>query len=272
MFTSDDFEEMFQCPDQNSMMIIENNNQKWNKSHHVEIAPNCPRCASPNTKFCYYNNYSLSQPRYFCKGCKRYWTKGGSLRNVPIGGGCRKNRRAKSVRYRPSRVFMGGSPDCDDPIQNTDETVTPPAIDLAAVFSNFLNPGIVTDVAASAPEPELSSEFDLSFDKSSSNDSTIPNQESPPINDDQFHQQNYGFECDSDPTREISQFIGGVNEVDDKISDISGLLSLRTDEVDQEFWPDASVVNDFSWQPSPLHEFEPVFDDQFTSYPNLLNW
>ncbi|KAG8085718.1 hypothetical protein GUJ93_ZPchr0010g9870 [Zizania palustris] len=65
---------------------------------NVEVAPNCPRCDSPNTKFCYYNNYSLSQPRYFCKGCRRYWTKGGSLRNVPVGGGCRKNRRGKAVR------------------------------------------------------------------------------------------------------------------------------------------------------------------------------
>ncbi|KAG2405443.1 Dof zinc finger protein [Vigna angularis] len=24
--------------------------------------------------------------------CRRYWTKGGALRNVPIGGGCRKNK------------------------------------------------------------------------------------------------------------------------------------------------------------------------------------
>lgn len=55
----------------------------------------CPRCYSSNTKFCYYNNYSLSQPRHFCKACKRYWTRGGTLRNVPVGGGCRKNKRAK---------------------------------------------------------------------------------------------------------------------------------------------------------------------------------
>ncbi|CAA7394367.1 unnamed protein product [Spirodela intermedia] len=55
----------------------------------------CPRCDSSNTKFCYYNNYSLSQPRHFCKACKRYWTRGGTLRNVPVGGGCRKNKRAK---------------------------------------------------------------------------------------------------------------------------------------------------------------------------------
>jgi len=57
---------------------------------NVEVAPSCPRCDSPNTKFCYYNNYNTSQPRHFCKGCRRYWTKGGTLRNVPVGGGTRK--------------------------------------------------------------------------------------------------------------------------------------------------------------------------------------
>ncbi|XP_073052777.1 uncharacterized protein [Primulina eburnea] len=56
----------------------------------------CPRCDSPNTKFCYYNNYNLSQPRHFCKSCKRYWTKGGALRNIPIGGGSRKNAKRSS--------------------------------------------------------------------------------------------------------------------------------------------------------------------------------
>ncbi|KAL6640638.1 hypothetical protein ACP70R_021761 [Stipagrostis hirtigluma subsp. patula] len=61
-----------------------------------EQALACPRCESTNTKFCYYNNYSLSQPRYFCKACRRYWTQGGTLRNVPVGGGCRKNRRSSS--------------------------------------------------------------------------------------------------------------------------------------------------------------------------------
>ncbi|XP_058196753.1 dof zinc finger protein DOF3.2-like [Rhododendron vialii] len=55
----------------------------------------CPRCASTNTKFCYYNNYNKSQPRHFCKACKRHWTKGGTLRNVPVGGG-RKNKRQKT--------------------------------------------------------------------------------------------------------------------------------------------------------------------------------
>ncbi|PAN41518.1 hypothetical protein PAHAL_8G049900 [Panicum hallii] len=61
-----------------------------------EAALNCPRCNSTNTKFCYYNNYSLRMPRYFCKTCRRYWTEGGSLRNVPVGGGSRRRNRASS--------------------------------------------------------------------------------------------------------------------------------------------------------------------------------
>ncbi|KHN44243.1 Dof zinc finger protein DOF3.5 [Glycine soja] len=40
----------------------EQQRSRWKPS--VEVAPNCPRCASTNTKFCYYNNYSLSQPSH----------------------------------------------------------------------------------------------------------------------------------------------------------------------------------------------------------------
>ncbi|XP_068665043.1 cyclic dof factor 4-like [Aristolochia californica] len=50
----------------------------------------CPRCKSTETKFCYFNNYNVNQPRHFCKGCQRYWTAGGTLRNVPFGAGRRK--------------------------------------------------------------------------------------------------------------------------------------------------------------------------------------
>lgn len=65
-----------------------------------EAALKCPRCESTNTKFCYFNNYSLTQPRHFCKTCRRYWTRGGALRNVPVGGGCRRNKRSKSNRSK----------------------------------------------------------------------------------------------------------------------------------------------------------------------------
>ncbi|KAE8671979.1 hypothetical protein F3Y22_tig00111877pilonHSYRG00276 [Hibiscus syriacus] len=60
-----------------------------------ESALKCPRCESTNTKFCYFNNYNLSQPRHFCKTCRRYWTRGGALRNIPVAGSCRRNKRSK---------------------------------------------------------------------------------------------------------------------------------------------------------------------------------
>ncbi|GAA0160793.1 hypothetical protein Leryth_000179 [Lithospermum erythrorhizon] len=73
-------------------------------------AVNCPRCNSTNTKFCYYNNYNLSQPRYFCKTCRRYWTEGGTLRNVPVGGGSRKNKRSISTSTTSSSSSLSKKP------------------------------------------------------------------------------------------------------------------------------------------------------------------
>lgn len=68
----------------------------------------CPRCDSPNTKFCYYNNYNFSQPRHFCKSCRRYWTHGGTLRDIPVGGGSRKNAK-RSRTCIPSSAAVASS-------------------------------------------------------------------------------------------------------------------------------------------------------------------
>lgn len=59
----------------------------------------CPRCKSMDTKFCYYNNYNVNQPRYFCKKCQRYWTSGGTMRNVPVGSGRRKNKATVAQNF-----------------------------------------------------------------------------------------------------------------------------------------------------------------------------
>ncbi|XP_019150881.1 PREDICTED: dof zinc finger protein DOF3.6-like [Ipomoea nil] len=75
-----------------------------------EAALKCPRCESTNTKFCYFNNYSLSQPRHFCKTCRRYWTRGGALRNVPVGGGCRRNKRSSKGRSRSKSPGRADAP------------------------------------------------------------------------------------------------------------------------------------------------------------------
>ncbi|XP_061342759.1 dof zinc finger protein DOF1.5 isoform X2 [Gastrolobium bilobum] len=71
-----------------------NEGKKGSEDQTAEKRPEkiipCPRCKSMETKFCYFNNYNVNQPRHFCKGCQRYWTAGGALRNVPVGAGRRK--------------------------------------------------------------------------------------------------------------------------------------------------------------------------------------
>ncbi|KAL5100225.1 hypothetical protein RYX36_004552 [Vicia faba] len=82
-----------------------------------KIVP-CPRCKSMDTKFCYYNNYNIKQPRHFCKNCQRYWTSGGTTRKMLVGAGRRKNKissiSSDVSHYRQmSTVFTFGS---DSPI------------------------------------------------------------------------------------------------------------------------------------------------------------
>ncbi|XP_062186988.1 dof zinc finger protein DOF3.4-like [Phragmites australis] len=163
-----------------------------------EAAPNCPRCDSPNTKFCYYNNYSLSQPRYFCKGCRRYWTKGGSLRNVPVGGGCRKNRRGKSsVRsaaesiasgrdaafghrfpgpVRPDLVLEGmvGNPaNPGQPMPEMPASADGSTIDLAMLYAKFLNHPSA-DAAVGTVTLESAGQLDEAFDTFSASSDLSP--------------------------------------------------------------------------------------------------
>lgn len=80
-------------PPQAKEIEVDEQEEKRKKSDDPKrpdkIVP-CPRCKSMETKFCYFNNYNVNQPRHFCKGCQRYWTAGGALRNVPVGAGRRK--------------------------------------------------------------------------------------------------------------------------------------------------------------------------------------
>jgi hypothetical protein len=164
-----------------------------------ETAPNCPRCDSANTKFCYYNNYSLSQPRYFCKGCRRYWTKGGSLRNVPVGGGCRKNRRGKSSArsvaesiasgrdaaafghrfpgsVRPDLVLEGMVGNPADPCQaipDVPAAADGSSIDLAMLYAKFLNHP-AAEAGAGAVTPESAGQVDEAFDTFSASSDLSP--------------------------------------------------------------------------------------------------
>ncbi|KAL3519783.1 hypothetical protein ACH5RR_017932 [Cinchona calisaya] len=133
-------------------MMMEKTNQE--QQQQQQPALKCPRCNSSNTKFCYYNNYSLSQPRHFCKACKRYWTRGGTLRNVPVGGGCRKNKR---VTKRPVSA-------------STNETATSKPshqIDLSSTSSaaaNHISPLFYSLLTNNHPSSELNLPYSNGFD------------------------------------------------------------------------------------------------------------
>ena len=80
----------------------------------------CARCHSNETRFCYYNNGLLSQPRYYCRSCQRYWTEGGTQRNLPKGSGRRKDRGNPSAHHASGGGSggAGGGNNTESPVMN----------------------------------------------------------------------------------------------------------------------------------------------------------
>ncbi|CAL4941742.1 unnamed protein product [Urochloa decumbens] len=93
-------------------------NQREKLKKPDKVLP-CPRCNSMDTKFCYFNNYNVNQPRHFCKNCQRYWTAGGAMRNVPVGAGRRKNKHAAAASHFLQRVRAAAG----DPLRTHGGTV-----------------------------------------------------------------------------------------------------------------------------------------------------
>ncbi|EOY10444.1 hypothetical protein QUC31_009992 [Theobroma cacao] len=110
----------------------------------------CPRCNSLDTKFCYFNNYNVNQPRHFCKNCQRYWTAGGTMRNVPIGAGRRKNKHLAS-QYRQIIVSSDGVPmtRIETP-DSANQQLLPPGESTTA-FRPSMGNGTVLKFGAEAP-------------------------------------------------------------------------------------------------------------------------
>uniref|UniRef100_A0A7N0ZUW0 Dof zinc finger protein n=1 Tax=Kalanchoe fedtschenkoi TaxID=63787 RepID=A0A7N0ZUW0_KALFE len=95
-----------------SLHSKQDKNKKTRPPPNKDHALNCPRCNSTNTKFCYYNNYNPTQPRYLCKACRRYWTQGGTLRNVPVGGSSRKKNKPSPIpsHFNSNKLFLDLNP------------------------------------------------------------------------------------------------------------------------------------------------------------------
>ncbi|KAJ9146160.1 hypothetical protein P3X46_028464 [Hevea brasiliensis] len=263
MYISDQM--LLQCPPRPLPM-----ERKWKPQ--VEVAPNCPRCASSNTKFCYYNNYSLSQPRYFCKGCRRYWTKGGSLRNVPVGGGCRKTRRAKPVRVSQNDGRINGSSE-KSMVQESGTTGSSSEIDLAVVFAKFLNqdssfhpefkaqelPNETSTVKNSSTPDSAAIECDDKF-TDLIQESDLLLEELPPVLV-RDHKQQEGQE-------RIQELIESQD------MDAFGLQTLLGEEVVQDaLWSEAATLPNVTWETAqPQQEFWSFsVDDQLKFSANLMS-
>ncbi|XP_057792156.1 cyclic dof factor 1-like [Salvia miltiorrhiza] len=112
-------------PAAESSEMDENGQQKAALKKPDKILP-CPRCNSADTKFCYYNNYNIKQPRHFCKSCQRYWTAGGTMRNVPVGAGRRKNKNCRHISAAEADLGcafgLSFGPD-HEPIKRSDEPI-----------------------------------------------------------------------------------------------------------------------------------------------------
>ncbi|KAK4789909.1 hypothetical protein SAY86_017213 [Trapa natans] len=151
----------------------------------------CPRCNSFDTKFCYFNNYNVNQPRYFCKNCQRYWTAGGTVRNVPVGAGRRKNKQfASSSQYRQAMMSVSdivspnesASPLCLTPLgaRGTAVFKLGPETTLSESMDSVLNLG--DPVSFSESREELSSASEPETNSSGSCDSSRnPHQQIPAL-------------------------------------------------------------------------------------------
>ncbi|ESQ34666.1 hypothetical protein EUTSA_v10009737mg [Eutrema salsugineum] len=230
----------------------------WKLSYgHEETAPPCPRCASSNTKFCYYNNYSLSQPRYFCKGCRRYWTKGGSLRNIPVGGGCRKRSRSRQNSHKR----FGRNENRPDGLISQDHdgfqsSSAASDIDLAAVFAQY-----VTDRSPSSTDNTTGSDQDSPV--------TTTSQALDSLNWDicQVTDANLGFYGEfnqkiQEDQRGFGQFL---QEDQEEIFEFQGLLDDKdiqeilecsfSEEPDQLISQGSFMINGDNWSSTDLTKF-----------------
>ncbi|KAK9748820.1 hypothetical protein RND81_02G082800 [Saponaria officinalis] len=265
METSSD--QLFQCPPVPTMMM----DRRWRAN--VDPAPNCPRCASSNTKFCYYNNYSLSQPRFFCKGCRRYWTRGGSLRSVPVGGGCRKSRRSRSVKSSLSSSSVVNT----SPIMSSDcsQESGCPDIDMAAVFAKYLNHdhGNLGQEINEATNTTPTTSSEASHDSLTSSSCGMENVFESHMFADDF----------LDPESQVMKSLNPdhnhqVQEEEAVPGFINPDLASFDDIIEDVFWSEDSNMSDLTWQPiTQSREFDsallPV--DQYDVSTDLVstdNW
>ncbi|KAE8659548.1 Mitochondrial ATP synthase subunit G protein, putative isoform 1 [Hibiscus syriacus] len=101
-------------------------------------------------------------PRHFCKNCRRYWTKGGILRNIPVGGGTRKNTKRSSSSNNSNQPKRQPNP-ATEPTPNPklpDPSSPPPPTSSTIPQQVLLNSAVHNSV----PDDDQSRMYVLSLD------------------------------------------------------------------------------------------------------------
>ena len=96
------------------------------KSGAKSLAPpttplSCARCGSEDTKFCYYNNYNIKQPRFYCKvramrrRVARRQRCGGVRREMNGAGCCARSRTERRKEWLLPLWFAAPRAACSGP-------------------------------------------------------------------------------------------------------------------------------------------------------------
>nr|GLL18474.1 dof zinc finger protein DOF5.4 [Ipomoea trifida] len=215
--------------------------------HHNLPALKCPRCDSLNTKFCYYNNYNLSQPRHFCKSCRRYWTKGGVLRNVPVGGGCRKSKRSKPKSTASASASAStpadASQECKSNSHSSSESSSLTGAGTASAAAEVASTSTATNIASNLVNYSDSAAFFIPPSSSPSFDQPLLDHSS----NDHIFQDIGTFSNMITPSNEPS-LLGFAN-----MADISPTFQIQQSQPGQDaHWPQPEKIADQNFNPPEI--------------------
>nr|GLL16722.1 dof zinc finger protein DOF5.6-like [Ipomoea trifida] len=88
--------------------VSQKQDEKGSISYRIQdfmVTLNEEKAESYDTKFRYFNNYNVNQPRYYCRTCRRHWTHGGAQHDIPRGGRSHKGKRS-TRRHENQRIQL----------------------------------------------------------------------------------------------------------------------------------------------------------------------
>ncbi|OIV97982.1 hypothetical protein TanjilG_14082 [Lupinus angustifolius] len=173
----------------------------------------------------------------------------GSLRSVPVGGGCRKNRRGKSVRHPPQsgcRTVNDGNSGSDDRDSSPETNNVSSDIDMALVFAKFLN-----------QNPNSGEEFESEGNNNNGSSCSNKSATSSLTPELSVEAENYAV---MQPQKKLCDYPNDADADAEKIGGITEELSF-SGIVELEGFLDKDVVQDVlwsndNWQQQPMMQMQ----------------